>query len=232
MATMHKYKNKPFHIGLLLLLSLFLVSTSVISDESDPAQHLVINSTSKLLDELILRNDDIKKDANIAYSIVGDTILPHIDFRRISQLVLGKYWRRANEEQRKRFSLEFQSFLVRTYVTAMVEFSDQIISQANNVRYLPFRNSDPEDVTVRVEIKLPDRAPVSVHYSLYLKDANWFIYDISVEGISLATTYRSSFASEIRRGGIDKLINKLASRNKKAISARQTAKAETSTSAQ
>ena len=229
---MSQYKNNSFYISLLLILGSFIIPASALSAESSAAQDLVVTNTMKLLDELKSHNGDIKQDASIAYGLVEDIVLPHIDFKRISQLVLGKYWRRANEEQRERFTNEFRDFLVRTYVTAMVEFSDQIISHANNVSYLPFRNTDPKDVTVRMEIKLADRPPVSVNYSLYLKDTNWMIYDLSVEGISLATTYRSSFASTIRRGGLDKLIDKLAARNKKAVLARKTTETEETVSTQ
>lgn len=220
--TMLKFRHNAFYAALLLILSSLTFPVAALSAETNAAQELIVTNTVKLLGELKINNGTIKKDSNIAYRLVEDIVLPHIDFHRIGQIVLGKYWRRANTEQRARFVNEFRDFLVRTYVTAMIEFSDQIVSHADNVTYLPFRNTDPEDVTVRMEIRLADRPPVSVRYSLYLKDENWLIYDLSVEGISLATTYRSSFASEIRRGGIDKLIDKLAARNKKAEAARQT----------
>ena len=201
-----------------LILGMLALAPLAHADTPAPAsaQVLVVDTSKSLLNAMKARNSEIKQDKSIAYQLVDDIVLPHIDFRRIGRLVLGKYWRRANENQRERFTAEFRDFLIRTYVTAMVEFSDQIISHADNVRYLPFRGDDPEDVTVRMEINLPDRPPVSVLYRLYLKESAWKIYDLSVEGISLATTYRSSFASAIRRGGIDKLINKLANRNKKA----------------
>ncbi len=223
--TMLKFKRNTFYTALLLILSSLTFPVAAFSAETAPAQELIVSKTTELLNQLKTNNGSIKKDSAIAYTLVEDIVLPHIDFRRIGQIVLGKYWRRATDEQRARFVNEFQGFLVRTYVTAMVEFSDQIVSHADNVRYLPFRSNDPEDVTVRMEIRLSGRPPVSVNYSLYLKEANWFIYDLSVEGISLATTYRSSFASSIRRGGLDNLINKLAARNEKAAAARQTAAA-------
>ena len=222
---MLQFKHRAFFAQLLFLLCSLSFSGLALGLEKSPAQDLVVTNTKKLLDELKINNGAIKKDSAIAYELVEEIVLPHIDFRRIGQIVLGKYWRRASPDQRDRFVSEFRNFLIRTYVTAMVEFSDQIISHADNVRYLPFRNTDPEDVSVRMEIRLANRPPVSVNYSLYLKDSNWLIYDLSVEGISLATTYRSSFTSEIRRGGIDKLIAKLAARNKKAETARQTATA-------
>jgi len=224
---MLQFRHNPFYASLLVFFCSLSFQTAGFSAEnlvkSSPAQELVVTNTMKLLGELKEKNGDIKQDSSIAYSLVDDIVLPHIDFRRIGQIVLGKYWRRANEDQRARFVNEFRGFLVRTYVTAMIEFSDQIVSHADNVRYLPFRNTDPEDVTVRMEIRLANRPPVSVNYSLYLNDASWLIYDLSVEGISLATTYRSSFASEIRRGGLDRLINKLAARNKKAEATQQAA---------
>ena len=230
--TMLQFKHNGLITGLLLILSSLFFSAMAFSEEKSAAQELIETNTVKLLDGLKTNNGAIKKDSAVAYSLVEDIVLPHIDFKRIGQIVLGKYWRRANAEQRIQFVNEFRNFLVRTYVTAMVEFSDQIISHADNVSYLPFRNNDPEDVSVRMAIHLADRPPVSVNYSLYLKESNWFIYDLSVEGISLATTYRSSFASEIRRGGIDKLISKLAARNEKAETARQTAAAAQSISEQ
>jgi len=229
---MFKKQYKTFTFMSLLIFSSLLASTQAVADEHSAAQDLIIKNTKKLLNGLTAQNGEIKNNPEIAYSLVENIVLPHIDFQRIGQIVLGKYWRRANEEQREQFSNEFRDFLVRTYVTAMVEFSDQIVSHGDNVHYLPFRNSDPEDVTVRMQIKLDNRPPVSVHYSLYLKDSNWLIYDLSVEGISLATTYRSSFASEIRRRGLDKLISKLANRNKKAVLARQTKNAESGISEQ
>ena len=205
-------------LHLLLMLTMFVLAPLSHADNTAPeaAQSLVVDTSTTLLNAMKARNGEIKQNPSIAYELVEDIVLPHIDFHRISRLVLGKYWRRADKGQRTRFTNEFKDFLVRTYVTAMIEFSDQIISHADNVRYLPFRNDDPEDVTVRMEIKMPDRPPVSVVYRLYLNDNAWQIYDLTVEGISLATTYRSSFASAIRRGGIEKLISRLANRNKKA----------------
>ena len=221
-SIMYLTNNKSLYASLVLIFTALIIPAIAVKAENTAAQTLVVTNTTKLLEELKLHNGDIKNDPNIAYALVENIVLPHIDFRRVGQLVLGKYWRRASDEQRQRFTHEFREFLVRTYVTAMIEFSDQIISHADNVSYLPFRSNDPENVTVRMEIKLPDRPPVSVNYSLYLKDSRWLIYDLSVEGISLATTYRSSFASEIRRGGLERLINKLASRNKKALVSRET----------
>lgn len=199
----------------LLLISLFGMQLSIANATEDDAQTLIITQSTKLVDALKEQSAAIKLDKQIAYQLVDEIVLPHVNFERVARLVLGKNWRKANAEQRQRFTDEFRGFLVRTYVTAMVEFSDQIVSHADSVKYLPFRNSDPSDVSVRMQINLPDRPPVHINYSLYQDgtESNWKIYDLAVEGVSLATTYRSSFSTQIRREGIDGLINKLAERN-------------------
>lgn len=209
-------KNR-LHIFLYLLSAslLGMQVTAFAATETD-AQQLIIDRSGELVDALKEQQAAIKSDPQIAYKLVEDIVLPHVDFNRVARLVLGKYWRQANDEQRERFTKEFRDFLVRTYVTAMIEFSDQIVSHAKNVKYLPFRNSDPNDVSVRMQITLPDRPPMQINYSLYQDENGWKIYDLALEGLSLATTYRSSFSTQIRREGIDGLINKLAERNASA----------------
>jgi phospholipid transport system substrate-binding protein len=55
--------------------------------------------------------------------------------------------------------------------------------------------------------------------------SGWKIYDINVLGAWLVETYKSSFASEISKGGIDGLIKTLAAKNK-ALASRPAAKAK------
>lgn len=201
----------------LLVIILFGMQVTIVAAEEDP-QELIIKRSTQLVDALKEKSAAIKVNNQIAYKLVEDIVLPHVDFNRVARLVLGKHWRTASPEQRERFTNEFRDFLVRIYVTAMIEYSDQIVSHAKSVKYLPFRNTDPNDVSVRMQITMPDRPPVQVNYSLYQDSAanNWKIYDLSVEGVSLATTYRSSFSTQIRREGMDGLINKLAERNNAA----------------
>ncbi len=188
------------------------------AEQAPAPQRLITENSERLVDALKTNGDAIHQDPSIAYDLVDEIVLPHIDFDRVARLVLGKYWRRATPEQRQQFTQEFRTFLIRTYVTAMVEFSDRIVSHAHNVRYLPMQG-DPaqDDVTVRMEIRLPDRMPIQVNYSLYRGDDGWKIYDLTVEGVSLATTYRSSFATQIRQQGLEQLIARLVERNQKAV---------------
>jgi phospholipid transport system substrate-binding protein len=110
---------------------------------------------------------------------------------------------------------EFRQLLTHTYVTAMVTYVDQILALSKDVTYLPLRMREgDDDVTVRSEIQLEQATKIPVLYSLRRNDAKqWQIYDVSIDGISLATTYRNSFGSQVRREGLDVLLQRLAEKN-------------------
>ena len=54
---------------------------------------------------------------------------------------------------------------------------------------------------------------VLLNYSLKASKEGWKVYDISVDDISLVTNYRSSFARQIKKKGVDGLIKTLHDRN-------------------
>ena len=82
------------------------------------------------------------------------------------------------------------------------------------VEYLPDRgNPSSGNVTVRTRVKQPGGPSISIDYSLYKKGDEWKVFDVNIDGVSLVTNYRASFASEIRSKGIDGLIGRLAKKN-------------------
>lgn len=181
----------------------------------DP-QPVIAEAINELIKRLEENRDRIKQDESIAYRISDELIAPHIDFPRITRLVIGKYWRNATEEQRKRLIKEIKTLLIRSYVTAMTSYADEIIAHKDSISYQPSRYK-PGDrkASVRATITLGNGQTVNVQYQVYLRNGEWKIYDIRIEGISLAITYRTSFGETIKREGLDSLIEQLAERNRK-----------------
>jgi phospholipid transport system substrate-binding protein len=181
---------------------------------SDP-QPLVEKRIHELVVRLRDNSDAIRKDKSIAYRISDELIVPMIDFPRVTRLVIGKYWRDATDAQREELIKQIQDLLVRSYVTAMTSYIDDLVSEKNMIDFMP-SNYQPGDrkASVRANMALGGRAPAEVQYQLYYVD-QWKIYDIRIEGISLALTYRTSFGEQINREGLDKLIAQLAERNRK-----------------
>ncbi len=171
---------------------------------------LVKQTTDKLLSELTSNRKTLMEDSSKLYRLVDELVLPHFDFKRMSKLVLGKYWRTANNDQREQFVEHFKNLLVRTYATALFEYTGQ------QIVYKPFRlKQGATQAVVKTEILQQEGPKIPFHYSLKLNESGaWKVFDIRVDGISLVTNYRTSYGQMIQNNGIDSLISSLADKNK------------------
>lgn len=174
----------------------------------DEAQVLVEDTSTRVLERLRADRDRLRASPDLIYPLVEDLVLPHFDFTRMAQWVLGKHWRAATEEQRTRFTGEFRTLLVRTYAKALLEYTDQ------RIRYLaPRASEDGRSTLVRTEVEQPGGYVIAINYSLHPRDGAWKVYDIVVDGVSLVTNYRSSFNEEVAKGGMEQLLQHLAELN-------------------
>lgn len=185
----------------LLFLSVPAVSASL-PDE------IVRQTSDQMLAELTHRKQELQASPGKIYDLVEHVVLPRFDFQRMSQLVLGKYWPRASDSEKGAFVKAFRELLVRTYATALLNYSGQ------EIVYLPLQQrADSEDVTVNTQVKAAGALPIPIDYRLYMNGGDWKVFDVSIDGISLVSNYRSSFASQIRRYKLAGLIQKLEQRN-------------------
>jgi len=135
-------------------------------------------------------------------------LAPHFDVDRMTALAMGRNYRQATPEQKKRLADEFKSLLIRTYSTALNQYRDQTLS------YKPLR-ADPgaSEVTVRTDVVRPGQTPVEIDYNMEKTPDGWKAYDVIVGGVSLVTNYRDEFNQQVQSGGIDGLIKSLAAKN-------------------
>ena len=203
--------GKLFPLMLFLFLSASLFSP-VWSIATESPMEIVRKTSTRMLGVLKDEREIIEQDPTRLYDLVVDIVLPYFDFERMSRWTLGKHWRRASPEQRERFVEEFRTLLVRTYGSALADYADE------KIVYLPMQMKKGDaKVVVRTEIQQPGNLPIPINYSMYEKDSEWKVYDVSIDGISLVANYRTIFSSDIRQGGLDKLIEKLASDNEKLL---------------
>ena len=173
----------------------------------------------KVTDEVlaVIRTDKDIQSGNTrkVLDLVEAKVLPHFNFGRMTRLAVGAPWRQATPAQQQTLTNEFRALLVYTYTSAYSQYRNQAIE------YKPLRLQPSDtDVVVRSLIKQPGGAEaVDVSYSVEKTDQGWKVYDVAIGGISLVQNYRSSFNSEIQRGGIDGLIASLENKNKKLAQA-------------
>jgi phospholipid transport system substrate-binding protein len=196
--------------AMILLFAMAIFSSATQAADKPMPNELIENTTEEMLAALKKDKSLIDQQPAHVYQLADKIVLPHFDFNYMSALALGKHWRRATDEQKQRFPQEFRSLLLRTYATALNEYTDE------KVVYLPMRGDMSKgDVTISTEIHRQAGPVIPVSYNLHEKDGEWKVYDIKIEGISLVANYRSTFSHEIRRSGMDNLINKLAKKNAK-----------------
>ena len=178
------------------------------ADEAPDA--MVQRLSTEVLDALRADKSIKAGDLDKVIALVDKTIMPNVNFRRMTAAAVGPGWRKASPEQQKRLQDEFKTLLVRTYAGALAQVSDQ------TVHVKPLRAS-PEDKDVLVRTEVRGRGdPIQLDYWLEKtpgQGTGWKIYNLNVLGAWLVETYRSQFAREINAKGIDGLIEALAARN-------------------
>jgi phospholipid transport system substrate-binding protein len=188
---------------ILLMLYLPIVQAAIGEEPLDLIQGTTENLLAGLEETPGLRNSPDR-----LHKLVENIVLPHVDLAGLSRLTLGKYWRQATPEQRTRFAEEFRRLLIRTYSSSLIEYKDQ------SVEYQMLTVSDDRQRSiVRSRIVQPGQPGMQIDYRLRRTGSGWKIYDVTIEGVSLAVSYRTTFSEEIRRNGIEALIDNLAVRN-------------------
>lgn len=198
--------NKKILLRLLAFIFAITISTAVFS-QSDPRQTLQI-SVDSLIAEFTNNRAELEADKQKLYAFAEGSIEKYWDFAKMAQLVLGKHWRTITDDQKQRFTEAFKGLLVRTYSTTMfkytgseaIVFEDPIYKGKSNTRAVVNAKGDLGDGS----------EPIPLAFSMFLdENGEWLIYNIAAAGISLVTTYRTSFGQIIAGKGIESLIDSL-----------------------
>ena len=145
--------------------------------------------------------DPAQRDNQI--SKVDDVILEIFDFQEFSSRTIGKKWLTFSEQQKKDFIDAFASLLRSTYIEKMDKYDGE------NVNYTGSRTSK-DGSKVEIQTTIDSRGKqIPVSYQM-LKKADWIVYDVRIEGMSLVENYRSQFDEIFKSGGTaDDLIAKV-----------------------
>lgn len=203
---------------ILLAAVISLASLAALADDAPAAATTpdkVVQDTAKAMFEAVnSKKAELQKNPNELYDLVGKILLPHFDFPRASQLVLGQYWRTASDAQKKAFQDAFYKYLVHGYSDALVHGN----YSEHNVQVEPYRpGSDPNKAYVKTKVLRDNAPPVEVDYWLLNEQGQWKAFDVIIEGISYVLNYRNQFGPEIQQNGLDELIKRLNSDAEKGI---------------
>jgi phospholipid transport system substrate-binding protein len=192
----------------MMLVGMLSLSAQAQEDESTP-DGLIMSTVREVL-AVVKQDKSIVQNQARLLELVDARILPHFDFTRMTKLAVGRPWRTATPEQQEALTREFRAMLVRTYTKVFSTYPDPRV-EVESARMLA-----ADESTVRTVIRVSDGRVVKVDYEMKKGTDGWKAFDVTVEGISLVTSYRGSFADEIKQVGIDGLIKALAGKNREA----------------
>jgi len=187
-----------------LSTALFCILLSFGAQAQSP-NDVIQEAADELASTLDGRKEELAANKQELYTLIDGILLPRFDRRYAAQLVLGRHWRDANDEQRVAFIDAFYGSLLRRYADGVLEFDQE------RIEVLPFRGdvSKPR-IQVKTIVRLDNGTKVPVNYGMVKRDSGWMIFDVTIEGISYVRNFRTEINSEIQATSIDAVIARLA----------------------
>jgi len=196
------YKFLVPGVGMLLLVC--MASTLQAASDDEETLRKAQDLTDRVLKRLKSRKSELKAHPDRIPAAVGDIVKPTFNFSAMSSSAMGKHWRTASSSQKKGVIDAFSALLIRTYGLALLNYTGKPVEYGK-----PQRSKDNKRVVIPSKVVPSSGRPVSIRYYMSKSGAQWRVYDVKIDGVSLMANYRENFSSEIRKGGIDGLIRSL-----------------------
>jgi phospholipid transport system substrate-binding protein len=119
------------------------------------------------------------------------------DMKTIARFAMGRYWSQASEAQRTEYLANFEKMIIEVYSKRFGDY------QGQDFKVDSARPEGENDVIVTSHIVPKNGEKITVDWRVRNKNAGYKVVDVIVEGVSMATTQRSEFASVVQRGGGD-----------------------------
>lgn len=189
---------------------LFLSSNAVQAKSSDPYQ-LIEQVANKTFNRIAADQEHIGRDANHLKTIVADELMPYIDHKYASRVIL--YKTKVTKAQKKAFYKAFKQYLITTYATVFAKYTDQ------QVVFAPGKDfANKKKVIVKTKLVSDDAPDIKIDFKVrkIKKSGQWKAYDLRAMGVSLLDSKKAELAGLLRKeGGVDRVTALL---NEKALS--------------
>ena len=178
------------------LLTIFLILTATTSSAAPPP----VNPADALafMNQLWSRAVELlnnKTDPAIRQARFRQLFHDDFDGVGIARFVLGRYWRSAGADEQQEFVKLFEDYVAFVYTARLANFGGETFKTRGS-------RSDGDGVIVSTDVISPgSTSPLRIEWRLVNDNGRYKINDVIVEGVSMAVTQRSEFASIIQRNG-------------------------------
>ena len=135
----------------------------------------------------------------------------HFDFAEMARSAIGYHWKTLTPSQQSEFVPLFTAFIEDAYLSRIESYSVQKINeqiQTSMIQFTRETNDGPDYAEVFSTVVLQDQKdPIPVNYLMRRDGAEWKIYDITIDSISVIANYRNQFNRVLNNDGYDKLVS-------------------------
>ncbi|MDH5763805.1 MAG: ABC transporter substrate-binding protein [Nitrospinota bacterium] len=186
--------------ALIIGISFLLISGA---DKATAEASGITEGLKATIDQVIsvVTNPQYKNDRSTRRDKMKSLIFPKFNFLEMGKRSLGqKSWQERTPEERKAFVDLFGRLLENSYANKLESYSDEKINYVDEI-------VKGQYAMVKTEV-VRKNDTINVDYKL-IKNDQWLVYDIVVEGVSLIKNYRSQFGKIIHNDSFDALMKKL-----------------------
>ena len=167
--------------------------------QAESAHEYVEKVHDNIIEVIKSEQKTFDKDPDGFVESISDALSPLVNFRRISQLVMGKYYKEASAEQRNQYKIIFRSSLLNTYAKTLAEFRNE------EIRILPPKGEPTRNNRQKVYLEIvTDTKTYPGAYSMYLDtNLDWKLINITINGVNLGVTFRNQFYALMDKNSLD-----------------------------
>jgi len=192
---------KMWKLTLALMAVIGIVAGQAMDVSAGPPTEAIkgtINEVIKILDDESLKKPEKSEERR---QVLEKVVSARFSYEEMGKRSLGAQWQSLNEQQRKEFVDAFRTFLSNSYADRITGYSGE------QVQYLGERiEQGYAEVRTKISSK---KSEIPLDYRLLNKDAEWRVYDVVVDGVSLVNNYRGQFAKIIKTSSYEDLVEKL-----------------------
>ena len=138
-------------------------------------------------------------------AIIGE----FFDFTVLSRLTLGKNWKKFKPDQQKEFVELYRTLLENVYLGRILEYSDEKVVFPKETM-LSKKKAEVQSKIITGDKEIP------INYRMVLRNNEWKVYDVIIEGISMVKNYRSQFKQLLAKGSPADVLKTLREKVNKA----------------
>jgi phospholipid transport system substrate-binding protein len=167
-----------------------------------PPLEAVKKQVNKVLD--VLRDSSLKGEAGkkVKREKIRSISENMFDYTELSKRTLGQNWSKLNAGQQTEFLGLYKTLLEDAYADKIITYTDEKVVFG--------KETTLSEKTAEVQTTIiTKKADIPIYYRVIQKGADWKVYDVVIEGVSLVSNYRNQFKEILSNKTPDALLDTL-----------------------